>query len=78
MGHLRKRGSKWYCVIDIGRDENGKRRLKWYSGYPTRKAAAAAMAMLENDVHRGCYVSHSDALWESGLSAGSTTTRSRR
>lgn len=56
MGHLRKRGSKWYCVIDIGRDENGKRRLKWYSGYPTRKAAAAAMAMLENDVHRGCYV----------------------
>ena len=31
-GHIRKRGKNtWAIVIDIGKDETGKRLQKWYS-----------------------------------------------
>lgn len=37
-GHIRKRGTKWSIIIDIGPDpETGKRRQKWFSGYKTKK-----------------------------------------
>lgn len=37
-GHVRKRGSKWVFVVDVGRDEKtGKRIRKWFSGYDTKK-----------------------------------------
>lgn len=38
-GHVRKRGNKWIAVIDLGRDENGKRKQKWLSGYDTEEEA---------------------------------------
>jgi integrase len=38
-GHVRKRRSGWVYVIDVGRDENGKRKQKWSRQYPTRKEA---------------------------------------
>jgi integrase len=39
-GHTRKRGKSWCFVIDVGRDpETQKRRQRWQSGFPTRKAA---------------------------------------
>jgi integrase len=41
-GHVRKRGSSWTAVIDLPR-ENGKRRQRWLSGFPTKKAAEQAM-----------------------------------
>ncbi|MDN5317247.1 MAG: hypothetical protein PWR08_1372, partial [Thermoanaerobacterium sp.] len=28
-GHITKRGSTYSIVVDIGRDENGKRKQKW-------------------------------------------------
>lgn len=55
-GHVRKRGSKWCVVLDIGRGPDGKRRQKWHSGYRTRKDAETAMARLLTDVNRGTYV----------------------
>ncbi|WP_372343030.1 MULTISPECIES: Arm DNA-binding domain-containing protein [Bacillus cereus group] len=31
-GHIRKRGTKWCIIVDIGADpETGKRRQKWLS-----------------------------------------------
>lgn len=31
-GHIRKRGTKWCIIVDIGADsETGKRRQKWFS-----------------------------------------------
>jgi hypothetical protein len=27
-GHVRKRGKKWAVVVDVGRDEDGKRQQK--------------------------------------------------
>src|SRR5262245_17614543 len=43
-GHVRKRGRAWCFVIDVGRDpETRKRRQRWQSGFPTRKAAERAL-----------------------------------
>lgn len=41
-GHVRKRGSKWSAVIDLGRDDAGKRKQKWLSGFDTEKEAQKA------------------------------------
>lgn len=41
-GHVRKRGTTWTTVVELPR-ENGKRRQRWLSGFPTKKAAEQAM-----------------------------------
>jgi integrase len=41
-GHVRKRGPTWTAVVELPR-ENGKRRQRWLSGFPTKKAAEQAM-----------------------------------
>lgn len=55
-GHIRKRGKSWAVVIDVGRDEGGRRRQRWHGGYPTRKAAQEALTGLLGRVQRGEYV----------------------
>ena len=45
-GHIRQRGTNWAVIIDHGRDENGKRRQKWHSGYQTRAEAERALTAL--------------------------------
>lgn len=58
-GHVRKRGSKWVVVVDIGRDENGKRKQKWHSGFERRRDAEAALAEIIGRVEKGSYVESS-------------------
>jgi hypothetical protein len=41
-GHVRKRGSTWAAVVELPRDEQEKRRQRWLSGFPTKKAAEQA------------------------------------
>jgi integrase len=56
-GHVRKRGSKWAFVLDIGRDpETGKRKQKWFSGFKTKREAERAMAEKVAEVSRGEYI----------------------
>lgn len=56
-GHIRKRGSKWCFVLDIGRDpETGKRRQKWFSGFATKKEAQRAMVEKIAELNRGEYI----------------------
>lgn len=56
-GHIRKRGSKYCIVIDIGPDpETGKRRQKWFSGYKTKKEAQADMAKKITEVNEGTFI----------------------
>ena len=55
-GHVRKRGKGWVVVTDIGRDEDGKRRQRWHSGYATRKEAESALAEIVGKLGRGDYV----------------------
>ena len=42
-GHIRKRGSKWVLVVDVGYDENGRRKQRWHSGFATKREASNAL-----------------------------------
>jgi integrase len=55
-GHVRKRGSKWSLVLDVGTDEHGKRRQKWHSGFERKSDAERALADLLAKQQRGEYV----------------------
>ncbi len=55
-GHIRKRGSKWTVVVDVGRDENGKRIRKWHSGYERRKDAERALSEILARLDSASYV----------------------
>lgn len=55
-GSIKKRGSTWYYIVDIGRDENGKRRQKTKGGFRTKKEAQEALAVLLADLKRGEYI----------------------
>ncbi|MEQ8716665.1 MAG: site-specific integrase [Acidimicrobiales bacterium] len=64
QGHVRKRthttkdgrqSVTWYVVVDIGRDENNRRRQKWHGGFRTRKEAEVARAKIVADLHDGTY-----------------------
>jgi len=69
-GHIRKRFHttkdgrqtvNWYVVVDLPRDETGKRRQKWHGGFDTRKEAEAARAKIVHEVNLGTYVEPSSA-----------------
>ncbi len=42
-GSIVKKGDKYYIVIDTGRDEFGKRKQRWLSGYKSYKEAEKAL-----------------------------------
>lgn len=52
-GHIAKRGSTWSIVVDIGRDENGKRKQKRFSGFKTKKDAEKALQEIIYKLERG-------------------------
>ena len=47
------RVSRWAVVVDNGRDENGKRRQKWLSGYRTKGEAEDALVTALGRIQRG-------------------------
>ena len=64
QGHIHKRvhsmtdgrtKTTWYVVLELGRDESGRRRQKWHGGYRTRREAEAARAKLVNEINTGIY-----------------------
>lgn len=56
-GHLRKRGSSWCVVVDVGRDpETGKRRQSWKSGFRTRRDAERGLIELLGRLEGGSFV----------------------
>ena len=59
-GHVTKKGSKYYVVIELERDANGKRRRKWFGGYSTKKAAQAALVQKLHELQTGQYIEESD------------------
>jgi integrase len=54
-----KRGVTWTFVIDVGRDAGGKRIQKWRRGFPTKKAAEAAMQLELHQRRSGTYAEKS-------------------
>ena len=59
-GSVRKRGSTWTVVVDVGPDPvMGRRRQKSKGGFRTRKAAEAGLRELSAAVDAGRYVERS-------------------
>jgi integrase len=59
-GSVRKRGSTWTVVVDVGPDPvTGRRRQKSTGGFRTRKAAEAGLRELSAAVDAGRYVERS-------------------
>jgi len=65
QGHIRKRvhttkaGSRtinWYVVVDVPLDNDGRRRQKWFGGYPTRREAEAERAKIVHEMNLGSFV----------------------
>ncbi|MBD1371958.1 site-specific integrase [Hazenella sp. IB182357] len=56
-GHVTKKGSKWYFVLDIGVNPvTGKRKQKWFSGFKTKKEASKAMTEKIHELNQGIYM----------------------
>ncbi|MGV3136587.1 tyrosine-type recombinase/integrase [Brevibacillus agri] len=69
-GHVRKRGSKWCFVLDLGKDETtGKRQQKWFSGFTTKKEAEKAMAEKITEVNQGTFIEPSKEMFSSFLTS---------
>lgn len=64
-GHIHKRVRKtaagketvrWYVVVDVGTDRDGRRKQKWHGGFATRREAEVERAKRVSDLHAGGYV----------------------
>lgn len=55
-GHIRKRGRRWAVVVDVGRDEGGRRQQRWRGGFATKREASAALTEILGSVQRGAYI----------------------
>lgn len=70
-GHIRKRGNYYCIVVELGRDINGKRKQKWFSGYKTKKDAEKDIARIINEIETGQFIEMKDLklteYWEQWL-----------
>jgi integrase len=56
-GSVVKRSAGYSVVVELERDPvTGKRRQKWHSGYPTKRAAERALAEMVAAVHAGNFI----------------------
>ena len=56
MGQIKKDGSSWYFVAELGVDPlTGRRKRKKKRGFKTKKAAEKALAVIEAEIYKGVY-----------------------
>lgn len=55
-GHVAKKGKRYYPVVDIGRDANGKRKQQWHKGHATKKEADQELRAILTQLDNGTYV----------------------
>lgn len=67
-GSIVKRGSKYSIVIYLGRDQNGKKKQKWYSGYTRKKDAEKDLNRILGEIEEGSFVIPSRMLLSDYLS----------
>lgn len=67
MAHVRKEGNSWYYAIDLGKDANGKRKIKKKRGFKTEREAKKALLEIENQVNKGLYIEPSSILYKDFL-----------
>ena len=47
---------KWFYILELGKDENGKRKQKKKRGFKTKREAQQALVAAENELINGTYV----------------------
>lgn len=68
MGQIRKEGSSWYFVAELGTDPlTGKRKRKKQRGFKTKRDAEKALALIEADVYKGTYFEPSSIAYKEHL-----------
>lgn len=68
MGQVRKEGSTWYYVAELGNDPvTGKRKRKKQRGFKTKREAEAALVQVEAEVIHGTYIEPSKMLFKDYL-----------
>ncbi|MEX0784467.1 MAG: site-specific integrase [Dehalococcoidia bacterium] len=55
-GHVRQRGQTWAAVVDVGRDESGKRKQRWYSGFRTKREAEKKLREVLTSLDEAAYI----------------------
>jgi len=55
-GSVRKEGTKWYYVIELGKDAQGKRKQKKKRGFKTKKEAQTALTKTLHELNSGTYI----------------------
>lgn len=55
-GHWRKRGKKWYLVVDLPRGLNGKRKQKWVPLAETKRESETMGIKILRDLDTGAYI----------------------
>jgi integrase len=56
---IRQRGSRWVFVVDLGRDENGRRRQDWHS-YPDKETAQRTYDRIRHEKNEEIYVARTN------------------
>src|SRR5437870_1790481 len=84
-GHIRKRGNRWVAVVDVGRDEAGRRHQKWYSGFASKREAQRKLTEVLGTIEHDTYAEPSKATvaeylneWIDGRDLRSSTLASYR
>ncbi|MED4785247.1 site-specific integrase [Brevibacillus choshinensis] len=62
-GSVKKEGSTWYYVIDLGRDEQGKRKRKKQRGFKNKADAEKALTQILNELDRGTFIEPTKMLY---------------
>lgn len=55
-GSVFKRGKTWTYLVSLGQDAQGRKRQKWYGGFPTKRAAEDALTETLERQRTGNYV----------------------
>jgi integrase len=66
-GSVKKDGSSWYYILELGYGSNGKRKQKKKRGFKTKKEAQAALVTAENELLKGTYIEPSKVLYRDYL-----------
>lgn len=66
-GHVYKRGKTYTIVVDLGRDENDKRKQKSQGGFKTKKEAEKALSELLVKIEKGDYFVSEDMTYKEYL-----------
>jgi Arm DNA-binding domain len=66
-GSVKKDGTTWYYVLDLGKDEKGTRKQKKKRGFKTKKEAEKALVETINAINKGAYIEPSKMTYKEYL-----------